>query len=73
MAPHQSRVSCGPERVWAADRDSGSRSCGHCRSPQTLIWCPEEGEGREGGKEGGGGGGTEIHVHVYMHTCMLGH
>ena len=52
MAPHQSRVSCGPESVWPADRDSGSRSCGHCRSPQTLIWCPEEGEGGRKGERG---------------------
>ena len=54
MAPHQSRVSCGPESVWPADRDSGSRSCGHCRSPQTLIWCPEEerGEERREGEKG---------------------
>ena len=53
MAPHQSRVSCGPESVWPADRDSGSRSCGHCRSPQTLIWCPEEERGGQGEGEGG--------------------
>ena len=59
MAPHQSRASCGPERVWPADRDSGSRSFGHCHSPQTLIWCPEEGGGAGGGE---GGKRTEIHV-----------
>ena len=82
MAPHQSRVSCGPESVWPADRDSGSRSCGHCRSPQTLIWCPEEerggrGRGRGGGKERGGKGGKKkravicrmYYGHLMLCTC----
>ena len=64
MAPHQSRASCGPERVWPAERDSGSRSCGRCRSPQTLIWCPEEGGGGVRGRRGG---------EEDRDTCILGH